>query len=428
MRFRRFLAAALVSGIVLSFAKAAEPPIPLRFEMQELDPHVGQVCYALTVADVNGDKKPDLVALTENAVVWFANPSWKKADIIRDRTEKDNVCIQPHDIDGDGRVDFAVGAAWRPADTKGGGSLQWLRQPEKSGDAWTVHPLGNEPTMHRIRFGDVLGTGKPQLITAPLQGRGTRGPKWAEGQGVRIQVHSVPEKPAEQAWPAVTAEDALHTTHNLQIVDFDGDGGQDILLCAWEGVFVLKYDKSTGRFSRTKIGTGNQKAVPFKGASEIRMGRLKDGRRYVATIEPWHGFQVVVYAEPGKPEAAAVPEPSHVADEPTEPGLWSRRVIAQPVAWGHALWTADMDGDGDDELVVGQRDKNKDAVPGGPGVYLFDPVSSPEALTFHRQIVDDGGVAVEDALVADFDGDGRPDIAAGGRATHNVRIYWNRGR
>ena len=30
------------------------------------------------------------------------------------------------------------------------------------------------------------------------------------------------------------------------------------------------------------------------------------------------------------------------------------------------------------------------------------------------------------ALAADLDADGRIDIIAGGRATHNVKIYWNR--
>ncbi len=407
---------------------AAQAPAPLKFKIQEIDPHVGNVCYALTSTDVNGDGKVDLVALTENAIVWYGLPDWKSRDIIRNRTEKDNVCIQPLDIDGDGRIDFALGAAWRPTDTATGGTLQWIRQPSTPGEPWTIHPLGNEPTMHRLRFGDVLGTGKPQLVTAPLQGRGTKAPKWNEGNGVRIQIHSIPGKPDAEAWPAVVADESLHTTHNLQIVDFDGNGTRDILLCAWEGVFVLTYDKDSNKFIKTKIGTGNQSAVPFKGASEIKMGRLKNGQRYVATIEPWHGFQVVIYTEPGKPAATAVPTPEGVSPEAHQKGLWTRSVIAQPLSWGHGVWTADLDGDGDDELVIGQRDKNKTGTPAGPGVYLFDPVSDGNSLVFHRQVIDDGGVAVEDIIVEDFNGDGRPDIAAGGRATHNVRIYWNQGR
>lgn len=424
MRRSLFLSILLVGRSIT----LAQPPAPLKFQMQEVDPHVGNVCYALTSADVNGDGKVDLIVLTENAIVSYSGPDWKPKDIIRDRTEKDNVCFQPLDIDGDGRIDFALGAAWRPTDTATGGTLQWVRQPSKPGEAWTIHSLGNEPTMHRLRFGDVLGTGKPQLITAPLQGRGTKAPKWNEGNGVRIEVRSIPEKPDSQSWPVTIADDSLHTTHNLQIVDFDGNGSKDILLCAWEGVYVLSYDKAANKFTKTKIGSGNQSTTPFKGASEVKLGRLKDGRRYVATIEPWHGFQVVVYTEPGKPAATALPAPEGVAQEKEEKGLWTRRVIAQPLTWGHGVWTADMDGDGDDELIIGQRDKNKSGSPAGPGVYLFDPIANESSLVFHRQVIDDGGVAVEDVIVEDFNGDGRPDIAAGGRATHNVRIYWNQGR
>jgi hypothetical protein len=46
-------------------------------------------------------------------------------------------------------------------------------------------------------------------------------------------------------------------------------------------------------------------------------------------------------------------------------------------------------------------------------------------LAFERHVIDDGGVAVEDALAVDLDGDGRPDLVAGGRATHNLKVYWN---
>jgi hypothetical protein len=52
-----------------SQGQAADPP---RFEPREIDPHVGDVCYAVTLADVDGDGKSDIVAVSENRVVIVA--------------------------------------------------------------------------------------------------------------------------------------------------------------------------------------------------------------------------------------------------------------------------------------------------------------------------------------------------------------------
>src|SRR5271157_1288702 len=113
MRVMIFLCTVILGAALRT--DAAEFP---RFETQEIDPHAGDICYAVTVADVNGDQKLDVVAVTEDAVVWYENPSWRKSDIVRKSTARDNVCIQPHDIDGDGRIDFALGAGWKHPDTK----------------------------------------------------------------------------------------------------------------------------------------------------------------------------------------------------------------------------------------------------------------------------------------------------------------------
>lgn len=398
----------LVSAMALVAGTVAAAEFPT-FRAQEIDAHVGNVCYAVTTADVNGDSKPDVVAVTEDSVVWFANPGWEKHTIIKNATERDNVCIQAHDIDGDGRVDFALGASWQPTNTKTGGTLQWLRRNGDVDKPWTVIPIGAEPTLHRIRWGDVSATGKKQLIVAPLQGRGTKGPNWGEGQGVRVLVYTVPSDPEKAPWPSEVADDSLHTTHNLQAIDFDADGRDDIVIAGWEGVFVLKRD-SAGHWSKTQIGAGNQEAKPSKGSSEVKVGKLADGRRYIATIEPWHGFQVVVYT------------PSRSGT-----GLWDRQVIDEPVQWGHAVWCADLDGDGDQELIIGQRDKAQDRNrdPQGPGVYVFDPKPGSAPLAFTRHVIENGGVGTEDLVAEDLDADGRPEIIAGGRSTHNVRIYWN---
>jgi hypothetical protein len=412
-----------LTALVASAATAVAADFP-RFEAQELDPHAGNVVYAVTVADVDGNKKPDVVAVTEDAVVWYENPGWARHDIIRKATALDNVCIQPRDIDGDGRIDFALGAGWRPTSTRQASTLQWLGRDGEG--RWQLHPIHyEEPTLHRLRWGSVKGqgAGNAQLVVAPLQGRGTKGPDWGTGEGVRVLVFDVPAKPSGSDWPSEVADHSLHTIHNLQLIDLNGDGRDEIVLAAWEGVFVLERNVA-GHWTRTQVGSGNRESQPFKGSSEVKVGRLQGGGSYIATIEPWHGHQVVVYTPP----APAADGGSSVPGAPAP--LWSRTVIAEPLQWGHAVWCANLDEDGDEELIIGQRDANKSgsSAPRGPGVFVFDPKpgAQPGSLAFERHTIDDGGVGCEDAMAADLDGDGRLDLIAGGRSTHNVKIYWNR--
>jgi hypothetical protein len=96
--------------------------------------------------------------------------------------------------------------------------------------------------------------------------------------------------------------------------------------------------------------------------------------------------------------------------------MWQRRVIDDKLTDGHALGWGDFDGDGDDELAVGWRGK-----PFGVAVYDVDR----EGNLTGRHVVDTAGMATEDLVVADLNGDKRPDIVASGRATRNVKIYWN---
>src|SRR5690606_37078269 len=89
---------------------------------------------------------------------------------------------------------------------------------------------------------------------------------------------------------------------------------------------------------------------------------------------------------------------------------------------GHALAVADFIGQGRDQVLVGWRRPDKT---GRVGIKLFVPFNAWwEAWSTRAVDIDD--MACEDLMVADLDGDGKPDIIAAGRDTHNLKIYWNR--
>lgn len=388
----------LLLGCIFFLSVGPLPADELKFKTQEIDTGLN-IGYAVTLADVDGDKKLDIVVVDTERVIWFQNPTWQKRVIIQGGTKRDNVTIAPYDVDGDGQIDFALGAGWKPFDTKVGGTLQWLKRGKTLDDPWSIYPIDEEPMVHRIRFADIDGDGKAELISVPLMGRGaTEKNNWMDGSPVRITAYRIPKDPLKERWQPTVLDESLHVVHNFHAID--GPGKQPILFASYEGVSVL----AAGGDKAKMFGSGNQDNPKGKrGASEVRQGRLAKGMPFVATVEPWHGNQVVVYL-------------------PQRDGTAKRHVIDGELQWGHAVACADLDGDGSDELIAGIRDDKDKTWRRGVRVY-----HATDALgtTWERQIVDAGGVAVEDITVGDLNGDGRIDIVAVGRQTHNVRIYWN---
>lgn len=398
MRHQRVRLSAAVICLLLSplFVNAAEPE-KYAFETKVLDPNVGNVCYAVTTTDVDGDKLPDIVAVTENRVLWFQNPTWKPRVIIENQTEKDNVCIAPQDIDGDGKIDFALGAGWTKI-----GTLQWLTRGASLDDKWTVHYIATEGWLHRIRWGDILGKGKPQLVISPLN-------KTTAPQGVRVIAYEIPAQPRTEPWKPTVLDENLNSMHNHWMGDFNADGKTDALLACMEGVYLLQRQPD-GSFSNAQLAVGEPgKPQPqVTGAGEIKVGKLGKAR-FIVTVEPMHGHSVVVYTEPAEGEK-----------------MWTRNVLDKTLKRGHALGVADFNKDGRDEIVLGHSDLGT-GDPKGPGVFLYSSTDA-TGKAWTKQIVDDGGIATEDLVVEDFNGDGIPDIAAGGRATHNVKLYLTQGK
>lgn len=377
--------------------RSAEFP---EFEAKVIDPHVADLCcYAVTLADVDGDKKTDIVAVTESRVVWYHNPDWTPRVIIDNQTERDNVCIAPYDVDGDGKIDFALGAGW--LNNKNLGTIYWLSRGKTLDDRWNVHPIGRESWTHRIRWGDILAKGKPQLVVSPLNK--------TSGPGVHLLAFEIPSDPKTEPWRSTLLDGELNSMHNHWMVDLDGDGKTDAVTASQEGVFLFRRD-AQGTIVKQKLGEGapGPDAPQQRGAGEIKGGKFKGGAPFVVTVEPMHGNAIVVYTRPAAGEK-----------------LWARHVVDDTLKRGHAVWVADVDHDGSDELVIGHSDKGTGEI-AGPGVFIYDAADD-SGTQWTKHVVDNGGVSTEDLVVDDLNGDGWPDIVAGGRATLNVKLYLNKG-
>jgi hypothetical protein len=369
---------------------AADPPEPV-FRAQEIDAAV-EIGYGIAIADVDGDGRSDVLLADKSTIQWYENPTWRKHVIAAGLTPRDNVCIAAHDIDGDGRCEIAVGAQWNPGETTDdtqSGAVFYLVAPDDRRGRWEPVRLHHEPTVHRMHW--VLAPdGVWELVVKPLHGRGN---KDNSGAGSRVFAYRMPAEPRDP-WTLGLVSDFTHASHNFHPINWDDDAEHELVTGAKEGLFWF------GRSS----GSWRHRRLSEHWTGEVRDGRLPDGSRFLATIEPMHGNVAAVLTEPDHPGAA-----------------WNRRVLDTSLVDGHAVAVADFLGTGSDQIAVGWRAMNPRGV---PGARLFTPLDVGGA-EWRATDLSGPEVAIEDMKAADLNGDGRPELILAGRATKNLRILWN---
>tara|TARA_R110000868_G_scaffold355182_2_gene616526 strand:- start:20417 stop:21364 length:948 start_codon:yes stop_codon:yes gene_type:complete len=311
--------------------------------------------------------------------------------IAENLTERDNVCIAARDIDGDGKVEVAVGAQWNPGDTLNSGAVFYLVPPADRTQLWKAIPLPHQPVIHRMRWVK-LADNNFALIVSPLHGKGNR---QGEGAGVKLIAYEKPANPHDQ-WKQTVIEDTLHVTHNLDPAQWNPETpAEEILYAGREGAMLLSF--ADGQWQKTKFPL-------IEGSGEIRMGRLKPTSRFITTIEPLHGDKLVLYQS-----------------DDSNKGISKRQILDDNIKAGHAIATADLFGDAREEIVAGWRTPNKDNLVGIKVYWTTDDAGK----VWKSAWVDENGMACEDLRLGDLNGDGRIDIVAAGRDSHNLKIYWN---
>jgi aldos-2-ulose dehydratase/isomerase family protein/VCBS repeat protein/FG-GAP repeat protein len=406
---RAFLQTALGAGSVLGGLSMiqAKPGVAGNFQWRAHKVAEIPSGYQVAVADVDGDGRPDILALSseQNIVDWYRNASWQ-ARSVTTSTEK-NISLAPLFHPGYPAQGLALASGFNLDHAEEGGEIWWAKPGPTLDEEWSVTLIGRIPGAHRLRWANLAGDGRQELVVVPIVGPGSRPPDysvpapitWFEMPEALLSGHAENPGRASTQWTPHLIDDTLNLVHGVHVMDWNGDGRDEILTASAQGVnlFEAKGRGSNLEWTRTLLTPGDQ-TERYHGASEIDVGKV-GGWRFLATIEPWHGDKVVVYPQ-------------------VKGGFPERQVIDSSFKSGHALVCADLDGDGNDEIVAGYR---------GPGTSLFIYHAKDKDGTGWERETLDTEMAASCLAIADMNGDGRPDIVAIGSSTANVKWYENLG-
>ncbi|HEY2152392.1 MAG TPA: VCBS repeat-containing protein [Vicinamibacterales bacterium] len=344
--------------------------------------------YQVVVADMNKDGKPDIIALASGVpeLVWFENPGWQRHVIAADRKQMINTSA--YDLDGDGIPELALAEGFTTSPKTSTGVLSILMHNGDPAQPWTVKEIDRVPTAHRLRWVDADGSGKKVLMLAPLIGPEAVAPDYKSP--VTIDYYRAPDFKRETVTDTFTG-----LIHGIEPMTWPGVKGQAVMSAGFMGIYLHKF--ANGKWTPTELIKGDPDPWPKSGASDIALGHLGK-QRFIATIEPWHGNEIVVYRENGS--------------------SWPRQMIDDTITDGHAIIVSDFDGDGRDEIIVGQRG-------GARSLIMYS--SSADGATWTRRVLDEGGMAGAGCAASDLNGDKRVDIVCIGTATANVKWYENVG-
>ena len=375
---------------------------PVKFEAHDIDPKLPGA-YAVNTADFNNDGKIDVIAnsLAARELAWYENPTWERHVIVSDTMQIVNQA--PADINGDGIPEIAFQSSFAMQAAKSEG-LNWIARSQGAGQPWKAEKIDTFPTSHHVVWADLDGDGKKELINAPLIGPASLAPTYDQDKASVFWYD-------QGGWKRHTITESIPgIIHRVRPYKWDSGNREQLLIASFEGIVMYRATGSGDnmKFEKVVLSKGHEEKAPRLGASDVGVG-VQDGKRFFASVEPWHGNEVVVYTGSGT--------------------NWTRRVIYDKVASGHEIAVIDLNGDGRDDIVAndnarGATQNNPNAPTGGVHVF-FAPDDAAKGEWTYLRVEDKLGM--NSCVAVDINKDKRNDLVCGG-ASGVVRWYENKGQ
>ena len=191
----------------LSFPTGVNPSGPVRFRAHVIEAEIPSG-YSVLVADINNDRRPDVVGLTSRLteLAWYENPSWERHVLVRNMNGMVNMAA--HDIDGDGIPELALQNEFGMVAAESQGLVWLLRHQGDPRMPWKAAQVDALTTSHHLAWADVDGDGKKELINAPLIGPKALAPRYEDQ--VPLVYYQVPKGlQGESLVPLIHGQDPL---------------------------------------------------------------------------------------------------------------------------------------------------------------------------------------------------------------------------